>query len=432
MEDEDETLANSIKANLYSDSPLSAKCCIFRVPEVLRRSYENVYEPDIVAIGPFHRGKKILQPMENVKRWYLESHLKSMNINILSLIKGIKELEKDARECYQEPIELNQRDFIEMMIIDGFFLIQLFRKEADFDLRSKDDPIFNMACMHKYLYHDLLLLENQLPWFILETLFNLIKPNDHKNFSLIELVLNFFRTYFSMTNRYETRFRMDIENLHILDLIRHVLVSSYSDADHTSTSIDKAVEDKPDLIPCVTRLLGTGVIFTKGSPDSMMNIEFENGIFVVPPLSIHETTEPLFRNLIAFEQCYHSCDNKITSYAILMDSLINTSRDVEYLSEQGIIDNWLSAEDASHFFNRLYINTFVTDFYYAKLCKRVNSYYKTKWHRWKATLMRDYFRTPWTIISILAACLLLALVVLHTFYTIKLYYSYNFHRIPHK
>ena len=74
-----------------------------------------------------------------------------------------------------------------------------------------------------------------------------------------------------------------------------------------------------------------------------------------------------------------------------MASLINTSRDVEYLSEKGIIDNWLSAEDASQFFNRLYIDTFVTDFYFAKLCKRVNEYYKTKWHKWKAALMRDYF-----------------------------------------
>ena len=72
---------------------------------------------------------------------------------------------------------------------------------------------------------------------------------------------------------------MDLENLHILDLIRNVVVSSYSDADQTrTTSTDNekknAIKDKPELIPCVTRLLGTGVIFRKGSPGSMMNIEF--------------------------------------------------------------------------------------------------------------------------------------------------------------
>ena len=40
---------------------------------------------------------------------------------------------------------------------------------------------------------------------------------------------------------------------------------------------------------------------------------------------------------------------------------------MEYLVENGIIDNWLSAEAASQFFNKLYNDTFVTKFYDDKL-----------------------------------------------------------------
>ena len=36
---------------------------------------------------------------------------------MLSLVRGIKEFAKRARECYQKPIDLDQNEFIEMIII---------------------------------------------------------------------------------------------------------------------------------------------------------------------------------------------------------------------------------------------------------------------------------------------------------------------------
>ena len=62
--------------------------------------------------------------MEYVKQWYLQnllSHLNQtgLNISMLSLVRGIKEFAKRAHECYQEPIDLGQNEFIEMMIIIG-------------------------------------------------------------------------------------------------------------------------------------------------------------------------------------------------------------------------------------------------------------------------------------------------------------------------
>ena len=208
-----------------------------------------------------------------------------------------------------------------------------------------------------------------------------------------------------------------MENLHILDLLRGELVSSYDDTDQTesSTSIEG---EKELMIPCVTRLLEAGVKFKKGS-GGIMNINFTNGNFEIPPLLILETTETMFRNLIAFEQCYRNCETKITSYAVLMDSLINTGKDVEYLVENGIIVDWLSAEDASQFFNRLYNDTSLPKFYYTKLVKSVHDHYIRKRHRWRATLMRQYFTSPWSVISLIGAIILLVLTFLQTFYLIK-------------
>ncbi|KAH7518885.1 hypothetical protein FEM48_Zijuj09G0218500 [Ziziphus jujuba var. spinosa] len=71
IEDDDEALAKSMEAKLYDDSPLSAKCSIFRIPEVFRRHNEKAYEPDAIAIGPFHHKKPSLQPMQKVKQCFL-------------------------------------------------------------------------------------------------------------------------------------------------------------------------------------------------------------------------------------------------------------------------------------------------------------------------------------------------------------------------
>lgn len=256
-----EELAYSMEAKLLDDSPVSAKCCIFRAPEVLRRSNKKAYEPDVVSIGPFHLKKKSLQTMEKVKKWYLRTLLRRRNISLLSLIKGISEFESRARESYQElPLSDDTNEFLEMMVMDGCFLIELFRKREDYSLRSPDDPIFNMACIRQYIYHDLLLLENQLPFFVLQKLFFLTKENDHRMHSLNQLVIKFFRFMFSQ-DKYMPE--GDVEYFHILDLVRYMLVGSYPNQPAGHDVGGKMQIPCPKLIPCVTSLLEAGIILRK-------------------------------------------------------------------------------------------------------------------------------------------------------------------------
>lgn len=157
-------------------------------------------------------------------------------------------------------------------------------------------------------------------------------------------------------------------------------------------------------------------------PGSIINIDFKNGVLTIPHLAIAEMTEPLFRNLIAFEQCYHDCEHKITSYALLMDNLIASSKDVHLLCKKDILGNWLSAEDAFNFFENLYTGTLVWDFCYGGLCAELNKYHKRRRHKWRARLKRDYCSNPWKIISLFAAFILLGLTLLKTAYTIQQYY----------
>ncbi|CAB4293856.1 unnamed protein product [Prunus armeniaca] len=423
-----EALKATMKAKLRPNiSPFSAKCCIFRVPPLLRRHNPEAYGPDIVSIGPLHsRRHKKFQATENVKQWYLHNLLSRMNISLEIFIERIGKVldqekecfavfEKRARDFYAEPLDhINQDDFIEMMILDGCFIMEFFRNFYDEERRDINDPIFNMDCMIQYLFHDLLLLENQLPWFVLERLYNLTRNYDEPDdTSLIVLMLKAFSSHPPLhhnSHSYlygEAVVVVDDDNddddhddglLHILDLIRTSIVFPFK------CQIDQSFENlEEQLIPTATALSEAGVKFRNGTAESIMNIEFKHGVFTIPQLAIGELTESIFRNLIAFEQCYHGRSPKITSYAVLMDNLICSSRDMKLLCENEVLGKWLSPEDGSQFFNKLYNDTLLRKFYYSELCFRVNTYYGKGWSKW---------------LEILNPCILLVLTLLQTYYTV--------------
>lgn len=492
-----EALENNISAKLHCDSPVSAKCCIFRVPQVIRRQNPKAYHPDVVAIGPFHdRGSKHFRPMENVKLWYLRNLLLRKNINLKTLIQGINviEFEKHAREFYAEPLDhLNKNDFIEMMILDGLFIIELFRKLCFSEDISINDPVFNMDCMFQYLCHDLLLLENQLPWFVLNSLHILTK--DVVDCSLKRLLLVIFysepqlglnskrfidhNTIFLDTD-FDHNHDHDDKILHILDLIRISSVFKFKEDQfqqsfygpetqlkmHPTTTLSDVASDgdsivnieledrvynnfrppfyglKTQFMHPATTLSEAGVVFRMDSSDrnSIMNIEFEDGVFTIPPLVIGELTESLFRNLIAFEQCYHGCAQKVTSYVVLMDNLIASQKDMNLFCEKNIITtNWRSAElDAYQFFNKLYNDTSLKEFLYDGLCYQVNEHYQVaqdkKLQRMRrelrttAQLKRNYLTwnvtstSLWKVTSLIAASVLLGVTIVQTVYAMKQYY----------
>ncbi|XVE67724.1 hypothetical protein DITRI_Ditri09bG0011500 [Diplodiscus trichospermus] len=82
-------------------------------------------------------------------------------------------------------------EFVKTMVLDAVFIIELFRQEAGEITKEKDDPIFSMACMLQFLHHDLILMKNQIPWLVLEILFDKTKLLFETK-SLIELALGFF------------------------------------------------------------------------------------------------------------------------------------------------------------------------------------------------------------------------------------------------
>ncbi|PRQ36374.1 hypothetical protein RchiOBHm_Chr4g0390801 [Rosa chinensis] len=433
--------------------------CIFRVPNVLWRQNPKAYTPDVVSIGPFHHhlekrgkkegqggkkgnGEKYFQLMERVKTRYLNEILAGMqNMTMEELTAKVIELsdqkneggfEQRARNFYAEPLHFSSEEFIKMMIVDGCFLIQLFRKCDDPKLRALYDPVFNMDCMFHFLCHDILLLENQLPWFVIHILYDLthdIYPNQP---SLSFRVLKAFSMLPSLRqgcSSYSKHLRQNNCHLHILDLIRSSIVVPLRTSNPEEHEVDSGNKHKgnnevvheaiidPDLhqIRTATELSKSDIKFKMAKKESIMDIRFKkgtwfrNGILEIPQLNVGMSSETLFRNLIAIEQCYHGYSNEITSYAIFMDNLISSKEDMELLCKKKVIGNLMSDEDGCKFFSNLYKDIPHNKFYYVELCKEVNDRYNMRWYTWLALLKFEKFSNPWKVLAFVVAIIALTL-----------------------
>ena len=410
-----ERLANSIELTMCEDLFMSPKRCIFKTPIALSRLNETSYIPDAFSIGPFHHGRPNLKATEKIKAKYLQSFISRSNFLLKDLINSINNLEKEAREYYDRPIGYSPEEFVKLLVIDGCFIIELFCKYKEYiSKRSIDenDPIFSMSSMLQALDHDLILLENQVPWMILEHLYSkTMAAHITDGTTLIQLATKFFSNVFKFR---QTTISLHVGDIkHIPDLFKKLLVSSIEE-DKEKVSVSGI----SNLMPSATRLAEAGIKFKSSMSKNILDINFTNGVLEIPQLRIHQPTETFFRNLISFEQCYPNSNHMITSYVVLLDNLINTGKDVEILCENKILNNWLNPDDAAEFFNKLYHGTYVDKYFYENLSRRVNIYCQRRLPRWRVVLVRNYLNTPWAIFSTCAAVILLILS-LQTLYTMK-------------
>uniref|UniRef100_A0A251IR96 Uncharacterized protein n=1 Tax=Manihot esculenta TaxID=3983 RepID=A0A251IR96_MANES len=406
-------IAMSIRDDLANLQPLSDNCCIYRAPKRAQKLHEKLYTPRVVSIGPLHHGKEELKAMEEHKRRYLFDFLQLSNssngVSLESYITCIEKNEGKVRNCYAETIELESEKFVKMMLLDATFIIMLLVKHHVSQLQSSNDRIYRI---HKKIYdirHDIILLENLVPFFILEELFQLSNiAGSVGGLSMIELTHRFFQ------GRWDSWVTKDIlkENdfsqvKHFLDFLR---ICQRPQRPKQLKEIEKL------MIPTATELYHAGVKFELHPSGNKLDIEFDNGILKIPHFRIEKEVEILLRNLQTYEDCHcDPGDMHINDYIVLIGKLLKSGKDVEILDESGMIENWMqNNEAAATLFCNMDCTADPENFYFSKVVDDLNSYEKSTWHKWIANLKQNYFNTPWAGISVAAAVILLVLTLMQT------------------
>ncbi|XP_073038748.1 UPF0481 protein At3g47200-like [Primulina eburnea] len=429
-----------------------AKLCIYRIPNCLRDGDDKAYIPQIVSLGPYHHGKKRLRNMDQHKWRAVYRILHRMNQDITIYLDAVKELEERIRACYEGAICLSSNEFVEMMVLDSCFILELLCGMAGGFTQlgySRYDPVFAMRGSMHSTQRDMIMLENQIPLFVLDRLLGLQSGNPDQKGVVARLALRFFDPLMPTDEPLTKRDRKKVESsignpstfdpltlqggLHCLEIFRRSLLAIRVGPkptpriwikrwSHTNRVADKR---RQQLIHCVTELKDAGIKCKRRKTDRFWDIKFNKGVLKIPRLLIHDGTKSLFLNLIAYEQCHLDCSNDITSYVIFMDNLIDSAADVSYLHYCGIIEHWLGSDaEVADLFNRLCQEVVfdINDSNFSRLSEQVNRYYEYRWNAWRATLKSKYFSNPWAIISFVAAVVLLLLTSSQTFYGIYGYY----------
>ncbi|KAL7207556.1 hypothetical protein ACSBR1_029489 [Camellia fascicularis] len=428
--------------------------CIYKVPEELRTLKESAYKPRVVSIGPIHSNDKRLEAMEQIKLSYKDSFCSKYmsEAQKQSCLTAMEQPQFEARvkNCYADKIELiikeNQqndsspKNLAQMMFDDGCFIIELlsrsyfakkeYKKAKEKKKKNNGDPIFGSPMRLRAIRHDLLLLENQIPFFVLEELFKFAVPDIPHPSLRKRYIIRYVLLFFGNILRHGSdtlEEKGDPHDYHILHVLHKCYLPCYDSPEEE--------KDKPrSRFPSASDLDLAGVQFVKRAGEDLFDIEFvkppsplgccRRAHFEIPTLPIYDHTEPLLRNLIAFEQCCPNVPRHISSYGFFMDTLINSAHDVELLEKAEILHNYLgTSQDVSDLFNNICKEVVVGRFYFEKTCEDARNHCRKLCPRFMASLRRDYFANPWTGVAVVAAIIIFGLTIVQAIYTVLPYYT---------
>uniref|UniRef100_A0A6N2LM13 Uncharacterized protein n=1 Tax=Salix viminalis TaxID=40686 RepID=A0A6N2LM13_SALVM len=203
-----------------TNKAFSRECCIYRVPARLRRLNEEAYTPRVVSIGPIHHGKENLKAMDDHKIMYLQQFLDRSKVRVKDLIKVFEGYETALRDCYAETIDYSSReDFATMIILDAVFIIMVLLKFVGESHESgSGDQIFFRPWKFVDVVWDMCLLENQLPFFLLEKLF---ERYPIKNCTIMELTFDLLKQVWTNWVKEDSREKINCCGvLHLVDFLR--------------------------------------------------------------------------------------------------------------------------------------------------------------------------------------------------------------------
>ncbi|CAA7016669.1 unnamed protein product [Microthlaspi erraticum] len=394
-------------------------CCIFKAPTPLQRTNPKAFQPEIVSVGPYHYNDKGLETIQMHKQRFLELFLETGNrlggpVSMTSLEDDVGALEETIRDSYSEHLQLSREELVKIMILDGCFIIMVvlvalrhvsFGSDTIFTV-----PIFTVPWILPTLRRDLLLLENQVPYIVLETLF----AKSGIDVSLKRLLCEFFSSSlrFLSVERVMERI-VGSEPRHLLHLIRQSQIPP-SSSQLNRLGATSYVPRKRDIFPA-RKLELQGIEFKADwSANTILAIGLQNNALVIPHLLLDQFTGTLLYNVVAFEQCCMKSEDHFTSYIVLMGFLMNDKEDVSLLREKCIIGNCFSGdyEKTSHFFKGLSkcIALDLSRTYFEPTFEVINAYTCKRGTGYWARFKRNYFDSPWVLVSFIVVFLMLIAV----------------------
>ncbi|KAB1671106.1 hypothetical protein [Gossypium barbadense] len=421
----------SLYEAFYAGQPnFTAKPLIRKVPSALRRNedFKKYFMPKVISIGPLHHDDLTLIESKELKLKLAAHFVKKVGVDGESLYSNIKKEMDGLRKCY-DPQELenyseDNKELAWMFFVDGCAILQAVYMRYDDD--DDDGKLFIKNDLLRFVYSDLFLLENQLPFRVLELL---TSSGDGKKF--MDSIKRFIDD--SVINPGEDRFwcsewlweqHKEGERIHLLHLLRvRLLVEEekpwwwrFIERRFINEATTKRYHSR--TIGTVKELKKAGITLKASETSCLTDISFNHIFFSgklrLPPITVDDSTI----NLIAYEMCPDfDNDFTVTSYMCFLDLLIDEAEDVKDLRDAGILYNRLgSDEEVAKLFNKMNTDLVPSPMIYSGVKEKIHNHCKNMWINHAAQGYHTYFRSPWTFLAFLGAIAALTLSALQTYY----------------
>lgn len=165
---------------------------IYRVPEVLLAADKGAYQPRFLSLGPYHRGGSAtateeMRRNDGEKPGNLAYAVEGGGPPVVEYMQAIASIQADARSRYMGGVvDMEWDAFCRMLLLDAFQLITLLEYLGFHD---GDEPsgagesAEQEDCMPRTgvlssIGHDLMMLENQIPFFVAQRIYGLRHGDD--------------------------------------------------------------------------------------------------------------------------------------------------------------------------------------------------------------------------------------------------------------
>lgn len=161
---------------------------IYEVPKNIRQGNPKAYTPLLISIGPI---LQVWVAWSSIK-WIIKINF----FNGLSFPRRhwsfIERNEKIILNCYEALID--EDEFIKMIFYDALFIVELFLRnyEKEVEKKSKIKDLLLKETWLAGLWRDLILLENQIPMFVLKQVYK-----SYHHYLIVSLTMS------SVNSRYE-------------------------------------------------------------------------------------------------------------------------------------------------------------------------------------------------------------------------------------
>ncbi|KAK9267046.1 hypothetical protein L1049_007404 [Liquidambar formosana] len=321
----------------------------------------------------------------------------------------------DTAECMED------KAFKRLMFLDGCSILGFICCIATHQTKN----LGMKSNLINLVQKDLFLLENQLPYQVLQLLIKLMKDNKipyHWENMLAEFV-DWNNKFVFTWNQYRSPHGPKSPDLLHIQWTR--LLGKPSRHIRSCLPALCKTSRKIHLFCGVKELTEARIKLRPNQTGYIKDVNFGlYGIFgrpTLPHMTIDRPTRPMFLNVIAYEACSNeSC--WFTSYICFLDLLIDRAEDVKKLRSAGMPKNRLGSDDeVAKLFDEIAAFLEPESDTYDNIRRLIRLHFcfrrKIRIVLWVLEGIRDHFKNPWTTFAVLGGSFVIFLTAVQTFFT---------------